>query len=294
MSDDLYTVLKEKYAPYANNCYVKGVLGFLQETNIGMYPRLDNFSPQDYTQKDDCFLCEGESEIYPDGLNAKDLKIFDTSLFRGIVDVSPISAGHILLAYKVHKTASSQLEPEAIDELMQTINVLRSFNKDVHGLKTEFFEHGTFDCHGSCVDHTHMHAVATEQSASDLVKSKLCYQQINDIGVVSRIPGLQTYFMFIDEHGEIIIDIDNIVPSQFGRQVYGAINGNFQTNWRTNLSQHPEKLLAQVDAVRQHYGGLESYIQQNQIKGFYFPTHSQSLSTDCTLQPCRFGTKSQS
>ena len=225
------------------------------------------------TKKDGCQFCHPNLNKYKisDQFVTANRPIFETSLFTGLSDICPVNDGHILVAYKGHHLAASQTNWHGTDQLHRICDVVRSYNKDEHGKITEGFEHGTGVCGlGTCVDHTHVHLLTPRQSMADVIRSKVALKPTVWETLVNIQKSDYGYFLSIDQEDNLAYNNTDLMPSQFGRMVYGAAEGEKETNWRTNVNSHPAECIQKINAVKDHYAGMEGYIKKRNIKGFIF------------------------
>jgi len=209
-----------------------------------------------------------------------ELKVFGTENFDVISDISPVAPAHTLIVSKEHVTAMSLLSDELRAEMKQIINVMRTYNRDIHGRITEGFEHGSGTCGiEGCVDHAHFHVLSPRTpGAIEIATSKLEFEKTDFENMNSSQLGSFGYLAFMDATGELMMhSADFPIPRQFGRQVYQEITKT-PYNWRESIVSNPDNMIdVKVQDVKEHFKGLESYIAQMgiEINGLNFQQYDQ-------------------
>lgn len=197
---------------------------------------------------EDCPIClEINNNIHKNHINGyeqliKEKKniICENKYFSILPSIGPLNFGHILIVPKRHIYSFSYLNDFERENLKKIKSELIRFNRMKFDAKTEFFEHGSgcdINNGGACIIHAHLHCLPVDESILKFLKNIKIFQINEDELYVKEVNKSKGYLYIEDVNGEMWIDNEDILPSQFLRKYYSYyLFNDSEWDWRNSFN----------------------------------------------------------
>lgn len=184
--------------------------------------------------------------------------------FRLIVDLSPLTVGHLLLLPEDHYLSFGHLDDLRIDHVRAIVALLRPLYVKTFGQMT-VLEHGSSSqIPSACITHAHWHILPVEgfQLVDIMVGDGLVAARLPDFGALQRfsLADHPYYYCHPDEDTHLAFDAQHRIRTQYLRSVVGALLGIADPEWDWSVVIRKDLLRATMIATNgwreQLAGGL--------------------------------------
>lgn len=182
--------------------------------------------------------------------------LFSSDNFSVFPSIGQIIEGYLLIASKEHYTGIGQVPSKSYGELESVCKKVREVLAEVYG-PALFFEHGSIsemEKGGCCITHAHLHAVPLRADIlSDLSKCFLPKKIDSFDGLKEQFNSGIPYFFYESNSGDkYLFDINEIVPSQYIRQILSVKIGKPE-RWDWRVCPGIEELIRTRDSLKDKF-----------------------------------------
>ena len=156
--------------------------------------------------------------------------------FSVILDVAPISEGHLLLLTNEHLPSFASLPIGAIARADALLRYAADILEKVYEGPVLAFEHGANGLGGKaggCIDHAHIHVLPKVAPLTGLESWRLAFRALNNFADVTQFAGAE-YFMVRDSSSVTCAIAPASLPSQLARKLL-ASNHDAAPDWRESV-----------------------------------------------------------
>jgi len=187
--------------------------------------------------------------LYHDALRTRVL--LATNTFRVFPTIGQLVDGYLMIAPVSHYTAMDQIPAEAVVELVDLSELIRTVLSKLYG-SSVFFEHGARSpINGGCgVYHAHLHAMPLHGLADpvETLKQRFSYIELSDLHEVTKQSArLPSYLFYQDSNARLYLFDTGPLPSQYMRILFASSLGEENWNWREVGRE--ERLLSTVERL---------------------------------------------
>lgn len=178
------------------------------------------------TSNEACRLCEILSTRMDDRV-WYDVSLYEDDDFVVIPGLGPQANAYVLVVPRVHVLSVAQLSARDLRQLGELTRWVRSVVASAYG-PVVTFEHGSCDTSsrgGSCIDHAHVHVVATTAPLATVVKEKHSLDALPSLdGLASAFDG--TAYLYVEDQQEVAYagPVPQL-PGQHMRRVLAELHG---------------------------------------------------------------------
>ena len=227
-------------------------------------------------KKDHCDFCLEATTGYLEGLNILPRKriIHETENFIVFPTLGPLVQGHLLIASKEHFIGIAGLAESLYDEFETVQEWTRKKLAEKYQAPI-FFEHGDITearGSGSCVSHTHLHAVPIGVDITCDLERKFDKKEIKKYVELKQNQRAYMPYMFVQTRDgtRYVFDVPDVVPSQYARQIVAIKIGKPERwNWRTatdlntNLRETMQTFYALNENSFERWIGRDHWVRQH-------------------------------
>lgn len=156
--------------------------------------------------------------------------------FSVMLDVAPISEGHLLLLTNDHVPSFASLPSGAIARADALLRYAVDILEKVYNGPVLAFEHGSDGLGGKaggCIDHAHIHVMPNVALLTGLESWRLAFRALKNFGDVTQFAGAE-YFMMRDSSAISCAIAPASLPTQLARKLL-ASNHDAAPDWRESV-----------------------------------------------------------
>jgi diadenosine tetraphosphate (Ap4A) HIT family hydrolase len=173
--------------------------------------------------------------------------------FRLIVDLSPLTVGHMLLVPEDHYLSFGHLNAVQLDHVRAILALLRPLYVTAFGQMT-VLEHGSSSrTPSACITHAHWHIVpvAGSQLADVLIGDGLIATQLPDFTALRRfaVADHPYYYCCLDGDTHLVFDAQRRIRAQYLRSAVGTVLGIADPEWDWSVVIRKDLLRATMTAT---------------------------------------------
>ena len=179
----------------------------------------------------------------PDELRTEIL--LESETFAVILDIAPVSPGHMLLVTQGHCSSFGALNRAALQQAEGILPVLSRALYRAYSRSVVIFEHGAADAAhrgGGCIDHAHLHIVPSDVQLSSSFQGTPA-SALEALEELARFDS-QEYLYVKDGDGAKVFAVRELVSQHTRRLMVRAHGQDIPWNWREHLA--PDR----IDATR--------------------------------------------
>ncbi|PSL55530.1 diadenosine tetraphosphate (Ap4A) HIT family hydrolase [Saccharothrix carnea] len=193
-------------------------------------------------------------------------RVYSTENFELLADMSPLTAGHLLLLPKKHYLSFAQVltaYPGETEDLVQRIVEIyaETFRQPL------VMEHGSGpgqDDH-ACITHAHLHLLPVDGDAVDdlLLRDGLAYQDLNSISELAQDPWPGASYFLRLFNGRCRVYLPTVQQKrQYLRSVAGAVLSIEDPEWDYAVVMRKDDLRSTMRMV-EHWSARLSYVRSD-------------------------------
>lgn len=160
----------------------------------------------------------------------------DLNDFFIILDVAPISAGHVLVVSKKHKQSFLSYWVNQHNKLQKILKVISAVIFEKKGVNSIACEHGLLQRYkgsSGCIDHAHIHVIPINIKLIDSLRDEVCeLHETYNFGRKLNSLSANHYIYFKDIDCKEYISISNEIPSQLIRRIIAKKTGKLYWSWK--------------------------------------------------------------
>lgn len=173
--------------------------------------------------------------------------------FRLIVDLSPLTVGHLLLLPEAHYLSFGHLDDAQLERVRGITTSLRAKYVATFG-QMAVLEHGSSsEIPSACVTHAHWHILPVEGSrvADLMIRDGLAAVRLSDFTDLKQFAAAdQPYYYCYDGANHLVFDAQRRIRSQYLRSVVGAHLGIPEPEWDWSVVVRKDLLRETMTATR--------------------------------------------
>lgn len=165
----------------------------------------------------------------------------ETTDFRVVCDVHPLTEGHILIIPKTHLSCIGEFNKKLIDEFIKLYQKYSQFLKKEYG-RIAVFEHGKL---GQTVFHSHVHLFPFNGNVSDIIPEGMSYlTKLADISQLRDVFRKNGQYLFLGVGDKLWLIDTKLGKIRFFRDRFAYALGNPQRgDWK---KMHKDKEIIAV------------------------------------------------
>jgi diadenosine tetraphosphate (Ap4A) HIT family hydrolase len=183
-------------------------------------------------------------------------RLRETRSFAMVVDISPLTEGHLLVVPKSHYLNFATAMLDHREEAAQLLDSARAWVRETYGAVT-LFEHGSTadETGGACIAHAHVHVLPVEAAQVVALMRRDGLELLDNVAWSEIARARRPYLLCSDGDRSVVAFPPARTRHQYLRSAAGQVLGIPDPEWDWSIVVRGELLR---DTIRRYRGAIDS------------------------------------